>query len=337
MRRHVGALRWLVAAVLCVVMANVALAHVAIQATGNHRQFNAITSTPSSGKLPCSPNPTCAGCRTGIGTVVWPTSEETKSGANPWGPETGCPSVFGPGDPWTIYHNDSDPGFTYRTYVGAYFDNTGGAAANKVAVTAIAIGEGSQAGPHTSAYVPPDTAFASVGLYGPGPVDSMLIAIVDRSSPTSIGIHFSTSSALQVRSLGNSHEQPQANLRMFVYEDEATANADVNNIGATAKFRGTVSLDGQHGTVTGCNGFGPSDWFVVNNGPGKYTARPSPGLTKNVPVLNSSNACVRLLADPSIVQATPGQSPLILALIALALAGAGVWAIRRRTPGPTLA
>lgn len=331
MRRHIGALRWLVAGILCVVGANVALAHVAVQSTGTHRQFNATTNTMGSIQPSC-PQPLCTACATAIGTVIWPQNDDTKT-LGVWG-ETGTCINGGPAEPWTIFHSDNDgtpTPFKHRTYVGAYFDNSQGASANKVAVTSIEIGEGSQAGPQTSlAYLPPDTAFAGVGLYGPGPIDSMLIAIVDRSNPTSIGIHFSTSSALQVRSLANSHEQPQANLRVFVYEDEATANADVNKIGATAKFRGLVSLDGQHGTVTCTQGFGPSDWFLVNNGGGKYTARPSPGLTKNVSVLNSDNACVVLLADPSIVQPTPGVSPIILILLALALAGTGMWAIRRR-------
>ena len=164
----------------------------------------------------------------------------------------------------------------------------------------------------------------------------MLIAIVDRSNPTNIGIHFSSSSALQVRALAGSHEQPQANFRLLVYENEAAADADVNKTGANAKFRGLVSLDGATGTLTCSQGFAQPDWFLVTNGPGKYTARPSPGLVKNVPVLNSNNAAVLVLADPSIVNPTPGQSPLILVLIALALAGAGVWAIRRRA-GPQVA
>src|SRR5262249_61760666 len=109
---------------------------------------------------------------------------------------------------WIVFHSDSDPAFNHRTYGGAYFDGPG----NKVQITAIAIGEGSTAGQlHGSMYLPPDTAFAGIGLYGPGPTDSMLIAVVDRtSSSTNLGISFPTTSALQVRSLGNSHEQPVA-------------------------------------------------------------------------------------------------------------------------------
>jgi hypothetical protein len=320
MRRHVKALWCVLAVILCVGMANSAWAHVTVQATGTHRQVNMITTTPGSVQPPCPAGPPCS---TFLGTVIWPQVDQFRIPPNPFVP-----------DPLTVWNHDNDATFTHRTYGGAVI----GPGAS-VSISAISIGEGSQAGKLNSslAYLPPDTAFAGVGLYGPGPTDSMLIVVVDRTtSSTNVGISIPTTSALQVRSLGNSHEQPKAKFKMLVYEDEATANADANRTGATAKFNGTVILDGNAGTLTTLQGFAPGDWVLISNGSGKYTARPKAGLVKTVPVLNSSNAAVVLVADPVIADPTPGTSPAILVLIALALGAAGVWTMRKRS-GPILA
>jgi hypothetical protein len=278
----------------------------------------------------CTINVTAVSVPDANGKIVWgPVAE---AGGAPW-PVLGDPSQAGNPMLWHVV--DRDGPFVHRTYAGGQI--LGPPGANKFYISAVGLGEGSSAGGlHGSIFLPPDTAFAGIGLYGPGPLDSMLIVTANRGVSGQVGLTFSTGSALQVRSLGNSHEQPKATFKLLVYENDAAANADPNRSGVGAKFFGTVVLDGNAGTLQTSGGFGASDWFLVNNGAGKYTARISPGVSKTALVADANAASVVLVGDPAIAQPTPGVSPAVLVLMALALAATGMLALRKRA-GPTLA
>jgi hypothetical protein len=234
------------------------------------------------------------------------------------------PAVLTPPAFSTIWNPDQDAGFTHRTYGGAVC----GPGAN-ITITSVMIGEGSMAGDLHSSLAIPDTAFASIGLYG-GPAESLMTVVVDRSNPNQVGLTFSPGTALQARAAGSSHEQPISTFKVLVYEDAATADADPSHTGALAKFRGTVILNGSSGTLQTHGGFSGSDWFLVNQGAGKYVARPSPGLQKIVPVANSANAAMVVIGDPVIAQPTPGVSSAILILLSIVLAATGMVALRKR-------
>ena len=316
-----GTIRWLIAGALCLGIASGASADIVVKA-GTTWTATPITITPGSLIDQGAVNPGCADCNPVLPANTY--NDGVNDGKVTWTPVSGAP-----GNGFTFYVHDKDGPFQHRTYASAVN------ALNRNQMTAIGVGEGSSAGGLHGSLAIPDTAFASIGLYG-GPPDSMMIAIIDRNTPGQVGITFSNSAALQVRAAISSHEQPKATYKVFVFENDAAADADVNHTGAGAKFSGTVILDGSSGTLQTRGGFNSSDWFLVNQGAGKYVARPSPGLQKIVLVANSANAALVGVGDPAMVQATPGVSPVVLILLALALAATGMVALRKRT-GPTLA
>jgi LPXTG-motif cell wall-anchored protein len=250
----------------------------------------------------------------GDGIVIW--AGRTKSG-NP--------------DTTSFYVSDATPSFSHRIYVSGRAAPDPPGSNNDVGhISVWPIGVGSSGGLGTSAF-PGDTAYAGIGVYP----DQPLQVRVDRSNPSEVTLTFPNSavSGLQLSSPAGTRDRTE--FRLLVYENDAAADADVGHDGAGAKFYGRVDFYGSGSGI--ClepkGGFQSGDWFVdTSPGPGKNTARPAPSLTKTVPVLNSLDASIVLFGDAAVEQApaVPGHSNIGLALLALALLGGGLWAIRRR-------
>ena len=188
--------------------------------------------------------------------------------------------------------------------------------------------------------IAPDTLYASVGLYPPG----------GGKPDTSRMMHFST-----IRTAGNvrlvylggglqtgpvgAGQVANVSFTVLVHPNQAAANADKNNTGVGANFFGKVTLTGGTGVLTTTGGFSNSDFTVTNDGNGKFTALFVPGFTKDVAITGPGiasevDAVVSMVGDPKTdippPPLVPGQTPIGLVLLTLALMVAGFSIIRSR-------
>jgi hypothetical protein len=88
-----------------------------------------------------------------------------------------------------------------------------------------------------------------------------------------------------------------ATLKLIVYPDQATADADPNLQGTGSVFFGAVTLVGSTGTLVPLQGFSAADFLVQSVG-GTYTATPLAGFLKVIPVSNANTAVVSMEGDP---------------------------------------
>jgi hypothetical protein len=81
-------------------------------------------------------------------------------------------------------------------------------------------------------------------------------------------------------------------------------------------------------------GFVPGDFTLINEGGGKFTARPVASLTKTVTgIPNSALAVVVLYANASSIErplTVPSSTPVGLVLLAIALMAGGLWVMSSR-------
>jgi hypothetical protein len=188
----------------------------------------------------------------------------------------------------------------------------------------------------------PDTLSASFGLYSGGGFpnlnvgssagnDSVMSTYITRDAGTGTVLLEISKGGMQTSALTGS-QQSFSELRLMVYPSAVVAANDASNQGIGAVYFAKATLIGPQGKLYTERGTSASDWIVTQNG-GKWTARPKPGLSKLVSVSNVDSAVVRVIGDARSATSVPGQSPLILALIAIALLAGGAWVIRsRRNP-----
>ena len=202
----------------------------------------------------------------------------------------------------------------------------------------VKFGTGGPSGLGTSSL--PDTLSSCFGLYKDGGAvdlnlasstgnDSVMSTYVQRD-PGTITLQIAHG-GMQTCALTGT-QQSFSELRVMVYPTTVAAVNDPSATGVGAVFFAKATLSGPQGQLLTFQGTSPSDWIVTQSG-GKWTARPKPGLTKVISVPNADSAVVRVVGDARSAPNAPGQSPLILALIAAALLVTGVWVIRsRQTP-----
>jgi hypothetical protein len=201
---------------------------------------------------------------------------------------------------------------------------------------AYALGGACAGGDLQTEALPPDTLAASVGLYPPGggfPDTTRMLhyAVIRTAGNVRLkylggGMEVGPQSSLM-------HNNAEVVLKMAVYPNQAAADADVNEIGAGASFFGRAELAGPNGTLLTSGGFTQSDWVVSSSdGTGRSTATMNPAFVKDVAVADANAAVVSLIGDPHSLTQTPGQTPvgLILLAIALMVAGFGIIHTRRR-------
>ena len=194
--------------------------------------------------------------------------------------------------------------------------------------------------PQFGTSVLPDTLSAMVGLYGPGggipsnivTSDSAFVLQVTRSvSDSSVALRVGGPlgmGGMQTSALSGK-QQSVAEVKMIVYPDSMTANADQGALGIGASYFGAVGLLGAKGEIFTKGAARASDWIVTVQS-GKWTARPKPGVVINVPVPSPNAAVIRVVGDARSEEFTPIQTPLTLVLMSLALLGSGVLALRSR-------
>lgn len=96
-------------------------------------------------------------------------------------------------------------------------------------------------------------------------------------------------------------DQAHATLKLIVYPDQATADADVDQlVGAGSAFFGGVTLDGVTGSLINLSGFSIVDFLLQNDGVGQFTARPVLGLSRIVLVPDANTAVVSMVGDPQV-------------------------------------
>jgi hypothetical protein len=192
-------------------------------------------------------------------------------------------------------------------------------------------------GPHgLSTSFLPDSLSASVGLYSAGGLPDLTgtsnpnitSTFVTRDNVNNKVTLEIANGGLQTCALTGS-QQSYAELRFIVYPDTIAANNDRSSEGAGAIYYGKIVLSGPAGQLYTEQGMSASEWTLTQSG-GKWQAVPKPGLSKVISVPNATEAVVRVVGDARSAQSGPGQSPLILVLMTIALLGSGVWVIRSR-------
>lgn len=183
--------------------------------------------------------------------------------------------------------------------------------------------------------LPPDTLAASVGLYPPGggfPDTTRMLHYAIIRTTGNVRIKYLGGGMELGPQSGLMHNNAEAVVKLAVYPNEAAADADVNHIGAGASFFGRAELAGPNATLLTSGGFTPSDWVVSGpDGSGRSTATMNPAFVKDVAVADANAAVFQLIADPHSLTQTPGQSPVGLILLTIALMAAGFGIIRTRT------
>jgi hypothetical protein len=96
----------------------------------------------------------------------------------------------------------------------------------------------------------------------------------------------------------------RAALKLIVYPDQATADADVNQDGTGSAFYGAVTLLGGSGTLIPVQGLSAADFTVVNDGNGLITVTPLAGLAKVITVPDANQAVVSMVGDPRVTNAS---------------------------------
>lgn len=164
-----------------------------------------------------------------------------------------------------------------------------------------------KAGENTAALA--DRPYAGVGLFFAPDIahpDSMTRVRVQRTvtpGPTSdiVSVTF-VGGGLQTRVV-TGNEQVYSTLKLVVYPDTATADADTTLVGAGGAFFGEMTLVGASGSLVALQGFSPADFLLQDNGNGAFTARPITELTKVALVPDANTAVVALVGDPSVTPA----------------------------------
>ncbi len=155
-----------------------------------------------------------------------------------------------------------------------------------------------------------DRPFAGVGLYfAPDivPPDSMTRVQVERivtpgATPDIVSVTF-LGGGLQTRLVAG-NEECYATLKLIVYPDAATADADTSLLaGLGSAFFGEMTLVGASGSLLAVQGFSLADFLLQDNGDGMFTARPITGLTKVALVPDANTAVVSLVGDPRVAPA----------------------------------
>jgi len=185
----------------------------------------------------------------------------------------------------------------------------------------------------------PDTLSACFGLYTNGGFPDMtnptnpnvMSTYVTRDVPNHTVLLEIQRGGMQTSALTGS-QQSFSEYRVMVYPTTVAAMNDPNGTGAGSIFFAKAVLSGPQGQLLTYQGTSPSDWVVTQTS-GKWQAVPKAGLSKLVSVPDADSAVVRVLGDARSATNVPGQSPLILVLLAAALLASGVWVIRsRRNP-----
>jgi hypothetical protein len=113
----------------------------------------------------------------------------------------------------------------------------------------------------------------------------------------------------------------QAILKLIVYPDMATANADAGSLtGAGSAFFGAATLLGGSGSLVATQGFSLADFALQLLGDGLYTATPVLGLTKVVLVPDANAAVVSTVGDPKVSEGTESTTG-----VASPVARSGMW------------
>ena len=169
-----------------------------------------------------------------------------------------------------------------------------------------------------------DGPFASVGFASandPSDPASMMRLHVERivtpgPTPDIVQVTF-LGGVMQARSVAPK-EQSFATLKLIVYPDDATADADTQLSGVGSLFLGEATLIGKTGEIVPLQGFAANDFTVVNDGAGEFTATPVLGLAKTALVPDANQANVSMIGDPKVYDASivgvGGSQPKILAL-----------------------
>lgn len=170
----------------------------------------------------------------------------------------------------------------------------------------------------------PEGPFASVGLASasdPSSPDAMVRLHVERivtpgPTPDIVQVTF-LGGIMQARAAGQ-NDQSFATLKLIVYPDDATAEKDTRLSGEGSDFLGEATLIGKTGEVVPLQGFAASDFTVINDGAGEYTATPIAGLTKIAFVPDANQANVSMVGDPRVydesIVGVGGAQPKILGL-----------------------
>lgn len=201
-------------------------------------------------------------------------------------------------------------------------------------------------GPPLMTSLLPDSLSSCFGLYSGGGIpnlnlssaagnDSVMSTYVTRDNANNTVLVETSKGGLQTCALTGS-QQSFSELMLVVYPNTVAAVNDPSGEGKGAIFFAKAVLSGPSGLLYTYGSTTTSDWIVTQSN-GKWTARPKPGLQKLIsvandgfPGANADSAVVRVTGDARSAQNVPGQSPLVLALMALALLGSGVWVIRSR-------
>src|SRR5438093_6625127 len=163
----------------------------------------------------------------------------------------------------------------------------------------------------------------------PAPQDSIVHIAIERIVtpgviPDLVRVTF-LSGGLQARAV-DATQWATATLKLIVYPDLSTADADRTLAGVGSAFFGAVTLAGGSGALTALQGFSIGDFLVNDIGGGQFTAIPVTGLSELAEVPDANIAVVSLVGDPRANPAgttgVPGDGPL-----------SGVW-LGRAVPNP---
>jgi hypothetical protein len=102
-------------------------------------------------------------------------------------------------------------------------------------------------------------------------------------------------------------DQARATLKLIVYPDQSTADADAGLDGVGSAFYGAATLLGGSGDLLPSQGLSLGDFTIVGDGTGLFTATPILGFSKVVAVPDANAAAVSMVADPKVSDG-PGTS-----------------------------
>jgi hypothetical protein len=107
-----------------------------------------------------------------------------------------------------------------------------------------------------------------------------------------------------LQTFANGTDQAATTLKLIVYPDQPTADADAGLDGVGSVFYGATTLVGSSGDLVFAQGLAPGDFTVVSDGAGLFTATPLATLSKVVQVPDASTAVVSVVGDPKSTNAS---------------------------------